>query len=65
MTSSHYGLYGLGYTCATMVITKSNKIVRLCKSLNITMFGLFSEIREHEVGITSNRKQERYGEFVT
>lgn len=22
MTSSHYGLYGLGYTCATMVMTK-------------------------------------------
>ena len=22
MTSSHYGLYGLGYPCATMVITK-------------------------------------------
>ena len=26
--------------------------------------GLFSETREHEVGIASNRRSERYGEYV-
>jgi len=56
MTSSHYGLYELGYPCATMVETKRSNHVNVSKSLKTIVFGLFSEIREHEVGIDSNRK---------
>ena len=41
MTSSPYGPYGLGYTRATMVITKSYTIKLIwSKSLKITVFGL-------------------------
>jgi|DEB19_MinimDraft_2_1074335.scaffolds.fasta_scaffold456900_1 hypothetical protein len=32
MTSSHYGLYGLGYPCATKVITKSSTNVNSSES---------------------------------
>ena len=31
-TSSHYGLYGLGYTCATMVTTKRSNCVSRSKT---------------------------------
>ena len=31
-TSSHHGSYGLGHTCATMVVTKRSKDVNLSKS---------------------------------
>lgn len=61
MTSSPYGPYGLGYTRATMAITKSYTI---SKSLKIVVFGLYTATRIHEVGITSNRRPARYGEFV-
>jgi hypothetical protein len=30
----------------------------------LSQFGLFSATREHEVGIASNRRSERYGEYV-
>lgn len=33
-------------------------------SLFITVIGLFTEIREYETGIASNRKQECYGEIL-
>lgn len=33
MTSSHYGLYGLGYPCATKVMTKRCNDVSRSKSL--------------------------------
>ena len=65
MTSSLYGPYRLGYTCATMVITKKlyNKVI-WSKSLKITVFGLKTAICLYEVGITSNRRSASYGEFV-
>ena len=41
MKSSPYGLYGLGYTRATMEVTKSNAIsYALSKSLKSFVFGL-------------------------
>jgi len=35
MTSSHYGLYELGYTCATMVMTNRRNCVSMSKTVNI------------------------------
>jgi hypothetical protein len=35
MTSSLYGLYGLGYTCATMVTTKRCNCVSMSKSVTV------------------------------
>ena len=35
ITTSHYGLYKLGYTCATMVITMSSDYVNMSKSIKI------------------------------
>lgn len=37
LTSSHYGLYDLGYTCATMVDTMRSKVhvvlnLKICRS---------------------------------
>ena len=34
-TSSHHGSYGLGHTCATMVVTKRSKDVNLSKSIKV------------------------------
>jgi len=34
-TSSHYGLYGLGYTCATVVTTKRSKCASRSKAKNV------------------------------
>lgn len=34
-TSSHYGLYGLGYTCATVVTTKRSECASRSKSINV------------------------------
>jgi len=42
-----------------------NKNVNWNKSLKIFIFELFSETRKYEVGIASNRKSARYGEYVT
>ena len=57
MTSSHHGLYALGYTHATMVGTKG---VRSCEvkpiPKNQPQFGLQAETRLQEVGIASNRR---------
>ena len=65
MKSSHYGLYELGYTCATLLITMGSlSIYRFSQPLKISFFGLFSEIRKHEVGIASNRRSARCGEYV-
>ena len=63
MTSSPYGPYGLGYTRATMTITKSYTKI-FSKSLKIVVFGLYAATRIHEVGITSNRRPACYGEIV-
>ncbi len=57
MMSSPYGPDGLGYTRATMTVTKSSfDGVILRKSLKTVVFGLQTGIRLHEGGITSNRK---------
>ncbi len=57
MTSSHHGLYALGYTHATMAGTKgmrSGDVEPIPKSQ--PQFGLQAETRLHEVGIASNRR---------
>ena len=41
ITPSLHGLYRLGYTCATMVVTKRSKKATLSKSLKTIKFGLF------------------------
>jgi hypothetical protein len=65
MKSSHYGLYELGYTCATLLITKGRLLcTHLSYSSNIRFFRLFFVIQKHEVGIASNRRSERCGEYV-
>lgn len=64
MNSSPHGPYKLGYTRATMVMTVRSKSASFSKAINITVFGLQTATRLHKVGITSNRKSERYGEFV-
>ena len=66
MMSSPYGPYRLGYTCATMKITKSNAIAKisLSKSINFFVFRLWTEIRSYEVGIISNRGSRCHGESV-
>ena len=65
ITPSLHGLYGLGYTCATMVITMGSKKVILSKTSNVIKYGLFFESQEHEVGIASNRESARRGERLT
>ena len=35
MTSSHYGLYGLGYTCATKITTKRGNCVSMSKTIKV------------------------------
>jgi len=65
LTTSHYGLYKLGYTCATMVTTKSSNDVNRSKSIKVIFqFGLYFVTQVHEAGIASNRIWERYGEWV-
>lgn len=64
-TPSLHGPYELGYTCATMVMTKRDKGVILSKTLKIAKYGLFFATQEYEVGIASNRKSERCGERFT
>ena len=50
MTSNHHAPYDLGYTRATMAVTKGSETVR--------------SSRLHEAGIASNRESERRGEYV-
>ena len=63
-TSSPHGPYGLA-TRATMGMTKGGNMATLSKPKKFPEFGLFSATREHEVGIASNRRSARYGEFVS
>lgn len=58
MTSSPHDPYELGYTRATMTITKSSNNGNWNKSQKIVLFGLQAATRLHEIGITSNRKSE-------
>lgn len=65
MKSSPYGLYNLGYTRATMIRAVSYTKKRFgVNPLNAFVFGLLTETRQYKAGITSNRRLERYGEFV-
>jgi hypothetical protein len=65
MTSSPHGPYAQGYTRATMV---NNKEMQTREGERISkispQFGLQSATRLHEVGIASNRRSARCGEYV-
>lgn len=61
--SSLHGPYGLGYTRATMGMTKRCKSVNLSESLKSCLSSDCSLEREHKVGIASNRRLVRYGEY--
>ena len=65
MTSNQHGSYILGYTRATMAVTKGlpNRKVELIPEKQ-SKFGLKAATRLHEVGIASNRESERHGEYV-
>ena len=65
MTSSPHGPYVQGYTRATMAQYKglrSREVKPIPKSAS--QFGLESATRLHEVGIASNRRSARRGEYV-
>ena len=47
-----------------MVVTKGSNGANRSESLKTTHLRLFSAIREHEDGITSNRGSARHGESV-
>ena len=64
MMSSPHGPYELGYTRDTMAMTKGYNDASRSETQKIVKFGLFSETREHEGGIASNRGSARHGEFV-
>ncbi len=65
MTSSPHGPYRLGYTRATMAVTKGKQRGDLEPiSKKLPQFGLLSATREHEVGIASNRGSACRGEYV-
>ena len=57
MTSNHHGPYGLGYTRATMAITKSGNMVTWSESQ-------WAATRPHEVGVASNPESACRGECV-
>lgn len=63
--SSQYGPNRLGYTGVTMAMTISSNNVNWSKSLKIVLVRIVFCNRKHEVGIASNRKSARYGEFVS
>ena len=65
MTSSPHGSYGKGYTRTTMVETNRlrNREVKLIPK-TLSQSGLESATRLHEVGIASNRRSARSGEYV-
>ncbi len=65
MTSSLHGPNELGYTRATMEMTKGSNYVNMSQSYkNFRIYGLFSATREYEDGIASNRRSASYGEYV-
>lgn len=58
MTSSHYGPYKLGYTCATMDITKSQqqrKLEQIFKSILCTNYSLKLENMKLELLVIVNK----------
>ena len=62
--SSHHGPYGVGYTHATMVVTAGSERAIWSKSLKAISVQIRAATRPHEVGIASNRRSARYGEYV-
>ncbi len=63
--SGPYFPYALGHKHATMAGTMGSQVARWSKThQNRSQFGLQAEIRLHEAGIASNRRSERYGEYV-
>jgi hypothetical protein len=65
MTSSPHGPYIQGYTRNTMASTKGRELARVVQiPKSWSQFGLESATRLHEVGIASNRRSARYGEYV-
>ena len=64
MTSSHHGLYRLGYTHATNKIVMRFKIVKWRNLKLFFQFELKPATRFYEVEIASNRKSACYGEIV-
>ena len=65
MTSNHHAPYVLGYTRATMAVTKGSDLVRGSgsqKSSPSSDCGL--QPRPHEVGVASNRGSACRGEYV-
>ena len=65
MTSSQHGAYIQGYTHPTMAKNNGlpNRKVELIPEIS-SQFGLWAEIRPHEVGIGSNRESAGRGEYV-
>ena len=61
ITSSPHDPYGLGYSCHTKNYTIRCKINM--EQIAKIIFGLISAIRDHEIGITSNRKSACFGEM--
>lgn len=63
MRSSRHGPYRLGYTCVTMVVTKSGNCVNMSKSYkNYLSSDCRLQLALHEGGIVSNRGSARHGE---
>ena len=57
MTSSRHDPYELGYSCATLNVTKRSKNASWSKSLKtFTLYRLYSATWVYEGGIISNRK---------
>jgi len=56
MTVKLYGLYAIGYTRVTKVMTKSYAYVNISKSLKVTSVQIIFWKRKYEGGIVSNRK---------
>ena len=65
MTSSQHAPYAQGCTHATMGGTKGSKTARRSQSQKTSpQFGLEAATRLREVGIASNRRSARCGEYV-
>jgi len=65
LRSSRHDPYKLGYTRVTMLVIKSSKKAIWSKSQKSRLSSdCKAETRLHEVGIVSNRRSARYGEYL-
>jgi len=63
MTSSLHGLYELGYTRTTKVLTKRQALMRIkANQKKVSQSRSLSETRQREGGIASNRESPSHGE---